>query len=91
MKYLDLKIVRSRKSRLGHMGKRKMPNTVSLQLSFDTNGFFLKMYMWCCEMFFWRKVMIVFRCCGDSSLCDNVFDEFLRILSMPFSLKSLIR
>ena len=52
MKYLDFKIVRSRKSRLGHMGKRKMANTVFLQLSFDINGFFLKMYMWCCEMFF---------------------------------------
>ena len=52
MKYLDFKIVRSRKSRLGHMGKRKIANTVFLQLSFDINGFFLKMYMWCCEMFF---------------------------------------
>ena len=44
MKYLDFKIVPSRKSRLYHMGKRKVPNTVFLQLSFCMDGFFLKMY-----------------------------------------------
>ena len=66
MKYLDLKIVRSRKSRLGHMGKRKIANTVFLQHSFGINSFFLKMYMWCCDMFFWRKDLMVFKCCEDS-------------------------
>ena len=58
---LDFKIVRSRKSRLGHMGKRKIANTVFLQLSFGMNDFFLKMYMWCCEMFLLRKVLMVFK------------------------------
>ena len=91
MKYLDFKIARTEKLRLGHMGKRKMINTVFLQLSFGIGGFFLKMYMWCCEKILLRKVSMVFKFCGDSSLCDNLFNEFLRILSMPFSLKSLIR
>ena len=48
------------------MGKRKMANTVFSQLSFGINGFFLKMYMWCCEMFLLRKVSMVFKCCEDS-------------------------
>ena len=43
------------------MDKRKMPNTVFLQLSFGMNDFLLKMYMWCCEMFFLRKVLMVFK------------------------------
>ena len=66
MKYLDFKIARTEKSRLGHMGKRKMPSTVFLQLSFGIDGFCLKMYMWCCEMFLLRKVLMVFKCCEDS-------------------------
>ena len=66
MKYLDFKIARTEKSRLGHMGKRKMPSTVFLQLSFGIDGFFLKMYMWCWEMFLLRKVFMVFKCCEDS-------------------------
>ena len=66
MKYLDFKIVRSRKSRLGHMGKRKIANAVFLQLSFGINGFFLKMYMSCCEMFLLSKVLMVFKCCVHS-------------------------
>ena len=66
MKYLDFKSIPSKKSRLGHMGKRKMPNTVFLQLSFGIDGFFLKMYMWCWEMFLLRKVFMVFKCCEDS-------------------------
>ena len=42
---LDFKIAYSRKSRLGHMGKRRMANTVFLQLSFGINDFSVKMYM----------------------------------------------
>ena len=79
MKYLDFKIVRSKELRLGHMGKQKMPNTVFLQLSFGIDGFFLKMYMWCCKKILMRKASMVFKCCGDSSFFDNVFDEFLWI------------
>ena len=48
------------------MGKRKIANTVFLQHSFGINSFFLKMYMWCCDMFFWRKVSMVLKCCDDS-------------------------
>ena len=70
MKYLDFKIARAEKSRLGHMGKRKMPNTVFLQLSFGIDGLFLRMYMWCCEMYLLRKVLMVLKCCEDS--CPSV-------------------
>ena len=63
---LDFKIACSRKSRLCHMGKRKMANTVVLQLSFGINGFFVKMYMWCCKIFFLRKVSMVFKFREDS-------------------------
>ena len=48
------------------MDKRKVANTVFLQLSFGINGFFVKMYMWCCEMFLLRKVSMVFKCCENS-------------------------
>ena len=54
------------------MGKRKIANTVFLQFSFGINGFFLKMYMWCCDMFFWRKDLMVFKCCDDSSVLNCV-------------------
>ena len=65
-KTIDFKIICSKKSMLGHMGKRKMASTVFLQLSFGIDGFFLKMFMWCCEMFLLLAVSTLIKCCEVS-------------------------
>ena len=76
------------------MGKRKMPNTVLLQLSFGIGGLFLKYIYVVLRNVFIAQGFDGFQMLRRSlvlCLSDNVFDKFLRISSMPFSLKSLFR